>query len=73
MTGQIERIRLFLEVADRQSFAAAARALGLSASIATRRIGELEAELGAQLLVRTTRRVSLTAAGLLYRDRVRPT
>jgi DNA-binding transcriptional LysR family regulator len=71
VAGQIERIRIFLEVADRRSFAAAARALGLSASIATRRVGELEEELGAQLLVRTTRRVSLTVAGRLYRDRVR--
>jgi DNA-binding transcriptional LysR family regulator len=72
MTGQIERIRVFLEVALRQSFAAAARSLGLTPSIATRWVCELEAELGAQLLVRTTRRVSLTAAGRLYAERMRP-
>jgi DNA-binding transcriptional LysR family regulator len=72
MTGQIERIRVFLEVADRQSFAAAARTLGLSPSIATRYVSELEAELGVQLLVRTTRRVSLTVAGRLYVERIRP-
>ena len=71
MTGQIERVRVFLEVAERQSFAAAARVLKLSPSIATRYVGELEADLGVQLLVRTTRRVSLTVAGRQYADRIR--
>jgi DNA-binding transcriptional LysR family regulator len=71
MSGQIERVRVFLEVADRQSFAAAARSQGISRSIATRYVAELEAELGAQLLVRTTRRVSLTVAGRLYADRIK--
>lgn len=71
MTGQIERVRVFLQVADRQSFAAAARTLNLSPSIATRYVSELEAELGVQLLVRTTRRVSLTVAGRLYADQMR--
>ncbi len=72
MSGQIERVRVFLEVAERRSFAAAARALRLSRSIATRYVGELEAELGAQLLIRTTRRVSLTVVGRQYFDRMRP-
>ena len=71
MTGQIERIRVFLEVAERQSFAAAARSLDLTPSIVTRYVSELEAELGVQLLVRTTRRVSLTVAGRLYVERIR--
>jgi DNA-binding transcriptional LysR family regulator len=43
----------------------------VSASVATRQVSELEAELGAQLLVRTTRRVSLTVAGRLYAERMR--
>jgi DNA-binding transcriptional LysR family regulator len=72
MSGHIERVRVFLEVAERRSFAAAARALRLSRTIATRYVGELETELGAQLLVRTTRRVSLTAVGQAYFDRMRP-
>src|ERR1700679_1319555 len=72
MTGQIERTRVFLGVARRESFAAAARTLDLSPSIATRYVSELEAELGVQLLVRTTRRVSLTVAGRLYVERIRP-
>jgi DNA-binding transcriptional LysR family regulator len=71
MTGQIERVRVFLEVAERQSFAAAARSQSIPRSVATRYVAELEAELGVQLLVRTTRRVSLTVAGRLYADRIK--
>jgi DNA-binding transcriptional LysR family regulator len=71
MTGQIERARVFLQVVDRQSFAAAARAAKISPSLVTRWVAELEAELGVQLLVRTTRRVSLTVAGQDYADRLR--
>jgi DNA-binding transcriptional LysR family regulator len=71
MTGQLERIEVFVAVAEHQSFAGGARALGVSRSIATRYVGELESLLGAQLLVRTTRRVSLTLAGRLYLDQVK--
>lgn len=72
MAGQIERIRIFIRVAELESFAAAARDLGVSRSIVTRYVGELENELGVQLLVRTTRKVSLTVAGQVYLDRTRP-
>jgi DNA-binding transcriptional LysR family regulator len=72
VTGQIERIRVFIEVAERQSFAAASRALGLTRSQATRYVSELEAGIGVRLLTRTTRQVSLSAAGRLYLDRVKP-
>jgi DNA-binding transcriptional LysR family regulator len=72
MTGQIERSRVFLAVADKQGFAAAARHLGMSASAVTRMVADLEAELGVQLMVRTTRKVSLTVAGQAYADNVRP-
>jgi len=72
MTGQIERIRIFVRVAETSSFARAARELNVSRSIVTRYVGELEAELGVQLLVRTTRKVSLTVAGSIYLDRMRP-
>ncbi len=62
---------MFLEVAQRQSFAAAAQHLNMSRSAITRAIGDLEADLGVQLLVRTTRSVSLTLAGSLYLERTR--
>jgi len=71
MTGQIERMRVFIQVAERASFAAAARHLNISRSIVTRHVAELEAELGVQLLVRTTRSVSLTLAGRLYLERAK--
>jgi DNA-binding transcriptional LysR family regulator len=66
MAGLLERMRVFLSVAELRSFAAAARRLQLSTSIVTRYVSELERELGAQLLVRTTRRVSLTRPGEDY-------
>lgn len=69
MAGQIERIRVFAKVAELKSFAEAARQLGTTRSIATRYVGELEASLGVQLLVRTTRKVSLTIAGQIYLER----
>lgn len=71
MTGQIERIRVFVEVADRKGFAAAARHLGISRSIATRYVADLEADLGVQLFVRTTRTVTPTLAGQIYLERAR--
>ena len=66
MTGLVERMRVFLCVAELRSFAAAARHLRLSPSIVTRYVSELEHELGAPLLLRTTRRVSLTRSGDEY-------
>ncbi|MDR0779445.1 MAG: LysR family transcriptional regulator [Pseudomonadales bacterium] len=53
----------FAEVAERGGFAAAGRALGVPKSRLSRRVAELEQSLGAQLLQRSTRRLSLTPAG----------
>jgi DNA-binding transcriptional LysR family regulator len=71
MAGQLERMRVFLAVAELRSFAATARKLKLSTSVVTRYVSELERELGAQLLVRTTRRVSLTRTGEDYAQSAR--
>lgn len=54
---------LFMQVVREGSFTAAARRLGLAQSGISRSIRELEERLGVQLLVRTTRRLSLTQAG----------
>ena len=59
-----------MKVAELNGFAAAARELGVTRTIATRYVSELEDELGAQLLVRTTRKVSTTVAGRLYLERM---
>lgn len=71
MSG-IDDIRIFLSVAKERSFAAAARQLSLTAPTATRAVGALEDHLGVQLLLRTTRQVSLTAAGAVYAARMEP-
>ena len=53
----------FAEVVDRGGFAVAGRALGVPKSRLSRRVAELEARLGARLLQRTTRKLSLTTVG----------
>lgn len=70
--GELESIRVFLAVAEQASFAAAARQLGLTPASVTRTVAALEDRLGVQLLVRTTRQVSLTSAGAVYAARVAP-
>jgi len=70
--GELESIRVFLAVAELESFAGAARQLGMTPASVTRTIAALEDKLGLQLLVRTTRSVSLTSAGALYAARVTP-
>lgn len=69
---ELRAIRVFLAVAERRSFAEAARGLGLTPAAVTRAVAGLEESLGLQLLVRTTRQVSLTAAGAVYAARVAP-
>ncbi|TAL72678.1 MAG: LysR family transcriptional regulator [Burkholderiaceae bacterium] len=56
----------FAEVVESGGFAAAGRTLGVTKSRLSRRVATLEARLGVRLLQRTTRRLSLTAAGELY-------
>ncbi|MDP9898803.1 LysR substrate-binding domain-containing protein [Variovorax ginsengisoli] len=56
----------FAEVAERGGFAAAGRALGVPKSRLSRRVADLEARLGVQLLQRSTRSLSLTSAGELF-------
>ena len=58
-----------MAVAEHSAFATAARKLSLSPSVVTRVVAELEAELGVQLLVRTTRKVALTAAGSHFAEK----
>jgi len=64
-------MRAFVSVADLEGFAPAARKLGLSASAVTRLIASLENHLGARLLQRTTRSVTLTDVGARYLERAR--
>ncbi|MBM3479937.1 MAG: LysR family transcriptional regulator [Alphaproteobacteria bacterium] len=66
---RIVAMRAFAAVAERGSFVAAARALGMSRAMASRHVQDLEAHLGARLLDRTTRRVAPTEAGRVYHER----
>lgn len=61
-------MRLFEKAVEAGSFSAAGRALGLAPSSVARQITALETALGAQLLNRSTRKLSLTEAGALYHD-----
>jgi DNA-binding transcriptional LysR family regulator len=60
---RITSARVFVEIAERGSMVAAAEALDMSRAMVTRYLAEMEAWAGARLLHRTTRRLSLTAAG----------
>lgn len=64
----IEELRTFVEVANAGGVSPAARRLGVSKSIVSRQLARIEAELGVQLLARTTRGAALTEAGVAFRD-----
>jgi DNA-binding transcriptional LysR family regulator len=67
---KLESLRAFVKVVQSGSLAAAARELRLSRSAISKYIIDLEAALGVQLLVRTTRSASPTENGLAYYERV---
>ena len=71
MDNQSE-MAVFVRVAEAGSFSAAARALNLTPSAVSKLIGRLEDRLGARLLNRTTRRVSLTEEGHAFLQRAAP-
>lgn len=64
----IEDLRTFVEVASAGGVSPAAVRLGISKSMVSRRLLRLEAELGVQLLARSTRGAALTEAGSTFRD-----
>ena len=63
---RLEAIRTFAAVADQGGFSAASRKLGVPLATVSRRVAELEQSLGARLLARSTRKVTLTEIGLQY-------
>ena len=66
---KLEAMRAFVEVVDHSGFAAAGRHMGQSRSVINKLVAQLEADLGVQLLQRTTRRVSPTDMGRAYYER----
>jgi DNA-binding transcriptional LysR family regulator len=66
--NQLQAMRVFLKVAETESFGRAAAALDISNAVVTRYVSLLEAHLNTRLLNRTTRSVSLTEAGRTYAE-----
>jgi DNA-binding transcriptional LysR family regulator len=62
----LERMAIFAHVVTEKSFSAAARRLNLSKSLVSKNITQLEKSVGARLLNRTTRALSLTEAGAVF-------
>lgn len=68
---KLAAMRVFALVAEHHSLAAAARQLDISPSAVSKHVAALENELGAQLLIRTTRKVALSEVGAAYLTRCR--
>ncbi|NDY90138.1 LysR family transcriptional regulator [Ideonella livida] len=68
---RLQSMKVFQKVVEEGSFAAAARALDLSPAVVTRLVADLEEHLGTRLLHRSTRSLSLSAAGESYLERLR--
>jgi len=66
---KLSGMAMFVRVVESGSFAAAAAAAGVSATMAGKQVREIEQRLGARLLHRTTRRQQLTEIGRLYYER----
>ena len=67
---RLQSMRVFAKVVEQGSFVAAGGALAMSNAVVTRHVADLEKHLGARLLNRTTRRLSLTETGKTYLERV---
>ncbi|HEX6999144.1 MAG TPA: LysR family transcriptional regulator [Gammaproteobacteria bacterium] len=65
----VRNMKVFVQVAQHASFAAAARELRMSTASVSKNVAALEAHIGARLFDRTTRRVGLTEAGRVYFER----
>ncbi len=63
---RLEAMSILVATVEKGSFTAASKALKIPLATVSRKVGELETHLGAQLLLRTTRKLSLTDAGRAY-------
>ncbi|MGZ5795002.1 MAG: LysR substrate-binding domain-containing protein [Croceibacterium sp.] len=66
---RFESMRIFVKVVEANGFTPASASLGISTSMVSQHVKQLEERLGARLLNRTTRRTSLTEVGRAYYDR----
>lgn len=63
---RLEAMSMLVMVTELGSFSAAARALNVPLPTLSRKVSDLESQLGARLLIRTTRKLTLTDAGVAY-------
>ncbi|MBL0351199.1 MAG: LysR family transcriptional regulator [Dechloromonas sp.] len=68
---RLDAMRLFVRVAELDSFSAVALQAGVARSVVTRKIAALETHLGVKLMARSTRRLALTSAGSAYLEKCR--
>ncbi len=72
MMDTLLSLRVFAEVAEHKNFSAVAERLGLSPAMTSKHVKHVEARVGARLLNRNSRNVSLTEAGAQYLQTIRP-
>ncbi|WP_419904572.1 LysR family transcriptional regulator [Kiloniella sp.] len=68
---RLSGMEAFIAVAETSSFSAAGKRLGIARAVVSKRVAALEGAMGAQLLNRTTRRVSITGPGAEFYERCR--
>lgn len=69
--NQLEAMAILVETVDSGSLSAAGRRMNIPLPTLSRKLGELESHLGTRLMIRTTRRLELTDAGIAYVDMCR--
>lgn len=67
--GKLDELEAFIKVVEVESFSEAGRQLGISKSYVSKQISRLEDRLGARLLNRTTRQLTLTDVGAMFYER----
>lgn len=71
MSDRLQELAVFVRAAESGSFSRAGRELNLSQPSVSRIVSDLEERLGVKLLLRTTRSITLTDAGVIFLDRAR--
>ncbi len=67
----LQAMRIFVRVAELNSFSGVAKQLGVARSVVTRQVAALESHLGTKLMARSTRRLTLTSEGASYLEKCR--
>lgn len=67
--GRLDELEAFVKVVEVESFSEAGRQLGISKSYVSKQLSKLEDRLGARLLNRTTRQLTLTDVGAMFYER----